>query len=206
MSERTVALGRSGLVVPRLGVGAMTWGDPATIPWWSPARRAYGLAGSLEDQREALESSVAAGASMIDTAAMYGSGASERRVGELIRGKSVTIATKFPSSPFASSRDLPRDLEASLKRLGLARVDLYQIHYPFPWWSVPRLAKSLAEAVEAGKGAVEVSNFSAAQVRKAHAALAERGVPLASNQIEYSLLPRLQPLVTPSHFASRVRV
>ena len=55
----------------------------------------------------------------------------------------------------------------------------------------PQLMDRLADAVEAGKvKAVGVSNYSAAQMREAHAALAKRGIPLASNQVEYSLLHR----------------
>jgi aryl-alcohol dehydrogenase-like predicted oxidoreductase len=74
-------------------------------------------------------------------------------------------------------------------------VDLYQHHFPFPWVSIPGLMELMADAVEAGKvRAVGVSNYSAEQMRLAHAALARRGIPLASNQVEYSLLHR-QPEV-----------
>ena len=82
--------------VPRLGVGAMTWGDPAAIPRFNPARLAYGLADGKAEEQRAVDVSIAGGAGLIDTAAMYGKGASERRVGELTRDKSVIVATKFP--------------------------------------------------------------------------------------------------------------
>jgi aryl-alcohol dehydrogenase-like predicted oxidoreductase len=88
---------------------------------------------------------------------------------------------------------MPRDLDASIARLG--RVDLYQHHFPFWWVSIPRLMELLADAVAAGTiKAVGVSNYSAQAMRMAHAVLAKRGVPLASNQVEYSLLNR-QPEV-----------
>jgi aryl-alcohol dehydrogenase-like predicted oxidoreductase len=184
-------LGKTGLRVPRLGVGAMTWGDPAAIPRWSPARLAYGPAGSLEEQRAALETSMAAGAGLVDTAAMYGKGESERRVGELAAGRPVLIATKYPSRIFSSDEKLPEDLEASLARLRRRTVDLYQVHFPSRWRSIPRLMQLMADTVQAGKvRAVGVSNFSAEQMRLAHRVLADRGIALASNQVEYSLLHR----------------
>ncbi|HZN19456.1 MAG TPA: aldo/keto reductase, partial [Micromonosporaceae bacterium] len=77
----SMLLGSTGLRVPRLGVGAMVWGDMSTAPRWNPARSAYGPTSSREDQAEALEVSLAAGVNLVDTAAMYGNGASERRVG-----------------------------------------------------------------------------------------------------------------------------
>jgi len=90
---------------------------------------------------------------------------------------------------------LPKELDASLARLGRQTVDLYQHHYPSTTAAIPRLMELLADMVEAGKvKAVGVSNYSAEQMRLAHAALAKRGIPLASNQVEYSLLHR-QPEV-----------
>jgi aryl-alcohol dehydrogenase-like predicted oxidoreductase len=184
-------LGRSGLRVPRLGIGAMTWGEPSEFPRWNPARFAYGLAEGIDEQRKALEVSIEGGANLVDTAAFYGKGASERRVGALARDKGVLLATKYPFRLFSGSGTLPRDLEDSLSRLHRTTVDLYQIHFPIPWRPIPRLMHLMADAVEAGKvRAVGVSNFSAAQMRQAHAVLATRGIPLASNQVEYSLLHR----------------
>ena len=193
--ERKTSLGRSNLQVPRLGVGAMTWGDPSGLAHWNPAKLAYGGAHGFEEEKRALEASVAAGATLFDTAAMYSGGASERRLGELAHGKEVLIATKFPPSPFSRTEDVPQALDASLARLGRNSVDLYQHHFPSNRVSIPKLMELMADAVEAGKvKAVGVSNYSAEQMRIAHAALAKRGIPLASNQVEYSLLHR-QPEV-----------
>jgi aryl-alcohol dehydrogenase-like predicted oxidoreductase len=70
-------------------------------------------------------------------------------------------------------------------------VDLYQVHWPSPPMPVERWAEALADAVEAGlTRAVGVSNYNAEQLRAAHAVLAKRGIPLASNQVHYSLLHR----------------
>jgi aryl-alcohol dehydrogenase-like predicted oxidoreductase len=150
----------------------------------------YGGAHGLTAETEALEVSLAAGVNLFDTAAMYSGGASERRLGELAAERDVLIATKFPSSFRFRTEDFPDELEATLTRLGRDTIDLYQHHYPGRV-SVPRLMNQMADAVEAGRvRAVGVSNYSAEQMRHAHAALAERGIPLASNQVEYSLLRR----------------
>jgi len=187
----TSMLGQTDLRVPRLGLGVMVWGDSSAAPRWNPARNAYGPTSSMEEQREALEVSLAAGVNLLDTAAMYGKGASERRVGELTEGKEVLVATKFPAGFFSRAGSLPATLDASLARLRRPVVDLYQVHFPSRWMSIPALMNLMADAVEAGKvRAVGVSNYSAAQLRTAHAALGKRGIALASNQVQYSLLHR----------------
>ncbi|HEX2185301.1 MAG TPA: aldo/keto reductase, partial [Chloroflexota bacterium] len=190
MSDR-MRLGRSGLEVPRLGVGAMTWGSPSGRSRWGPAKLAYGGALGPEEERRAFEASLAAGADLFDTAAMYSGGASERRLGELAEGKDVVIATKFPPGWLSKAEVVPEALDQSLARLRRSTIDLYQHHFPSRRVSIPVLMGLMADAVEAGKvRAIGVSNYSAAQLRTAHAALAERGIPLASNQVEYSLLHR----------------
>jgi aryl-alcohol dehydrogenase-like predicted oxidoreductase len=191
----TTTLGQSDLCVPRLGVGAMTWGEPKGLARFNPAKLAYGGAQGATEEQRAFEGSVTAGVTLFDTAAMYSGGASERRLGELARGKDVLIASKFPPSPFSRTQDFPQALDASLARLRRTIVDLYQHHFPSNRVSIPDLMDLMADAVEAGKiRAVGVSNYSAEQMRIAHAALAKRGIPLASNQVQYSLLHR-QPEV-----------
>ena len=193
--ENKIPLGRSNLQVPRLGVGAMTWGDAKGLARFHPAKIAYGGAHGFEEEKQALEASMAAGVNFFDTAAMYSGGASERRLGELARGKDVLIATKFPPGFFSKTSDMPGALQASLARLGRDSIDLYQHHFPSNRVSIPQLMDLMADAVKAGKvRAVGVSNYTAAQMRQAHAALAKHGIPLASNQVEYSLLHR-QPEV-----------
>lgn len=193
--EYQMTLGRSELQVPRLGVGAMTWGDPSGIARWTPAKLAYGGAHGFNEEKSALETSLAAGVTLFDTAAMYSNGASERRLGELAHEKEVMLATKFPPNPFSRTESMPKELDASLARLRRNFVDLYQHHFPSGRVSIPGLMELMADAVEAGKiKAVGVSNYSAEQMRLAHTVLAKRGIPLASNQVEYSLLHR-QPEV-----------
>jgi aryl-alcohol dehydrogenase-like predicted oxidoreductase len=175
-----------------MGVGAMIWGDPSGLARLGPAKLAYGGPAGIDEERAALEASVAAGVTLFDTAAMYSGGAAERRLGELIRGHDeVQVSTKFPAGIRARADALPVTLDASLARLGRPSVDLYFHHYPSGRRPIPRLMDLMADAVEAGKvRAVGVSNHSVDQIRIAHAALAERGVPLAAVQQGYSLLDR----------------
>ena len=193
--EHETRLGQSDLYVPRMGLGAMTWGEAKGLARLHPAKTAYGGAHGADEEKRAFELSIEKGVNLFDTAAMYSGGASERRVGELIHGSDAIIASKFPGGFSFKAEDFPRELEASLGRLRCSTIDLYQHHFPSGRISIPQLMDRLADAVEAGKvKAVGVSNYSAAQMREAHAALTKRGIPLASNQVEYSLLHR-QPEV-----------
>ena len=96
LNENSIRLGGSDLIVSRLGIGAMTWGDPSITPRYNPAQRVYGPAGNKEELKKAIEVSLANGINLLDTAAMYGKGSSELMVGELTEGKNMIIATKFP--------------------------------------------------------------------------------------------------------------
>jgi aryl-alcohol dehydrogenase-like predicted oxidoreductase len=189
--ENKITLGRSDLKVSPIGIGAMTWGQPKGLARWTPAQLAYGPAHGIAEEERALEFSLAAGVNLIDTAEMYSNGASERRVGELTQGKDILIATKFPPNPFSRDDILPEALADSLVRLERSSIDLYQHHFPSSRSSIPKLMNLMADAVEAGQvKAIGVSNYSAEQMRLAHAELAKRGLPLASNQVQYSLLHR----------------
>jgi len=172
------------LDLPPLGVGTWAWGDRRVWGY----ERDYGR----PEVEQAFWASLDAGLNYFDTAEVYGFGTSERILGELLRssGKPALVATKYaPFRPTAGS--LHRALNGSLHRLGLERVDLYQIHFPPFFLRIEPLMDALAEVVAAGKaGAVGVSNFNAAQMRRAHDALARHGIRLASNQVEYSLLDR----------------
>ena len=189
--EHKNTLGRSNLRVPRMGVGAMVWGDPKGLARLHPAKTAYGGAHGIEEERRAVDMSIEVGVNLFDTAAMYSGGAAEQRLGELTRGKEVIIATKYPSGFSFKVEDFPKEVDATLTRLGRDSIDLYQHHYPNAKMSISDLMNRVADAVEAGKiKAVGVSNYSVKQMREAHAALSKRGIPLASNQVEYSLLNR----------------
>lgn len=171
-----------------LGVGTWAWGDRS---YWG-----YGKDFTSADVAAAYAASREAGLTLFDTAEVYGRGTSEELLGGLIADRSdaaeVAVATKFAALPWRAGRRGPllAALEASLRRLDQPKVALYQIHWPLPLGTTPWLL-DLAAAVQQGLvGAVGVSNYGPSQLRAAHRVLADRGVPLATNQVEYSLLAR----------------
>lgn len=196
MQEAQVHLGQSDVLVSPLGLGAWAWGD--RVVW------RYGHGYGDQDLRAAFDVSLRSGVDFFDTAEVYGRGRSEKFLGRFMRewrarppasgpnSDRPVIATKFMPFPWRMfGRQLNWALWRSLRRLGLKHVDLYQIHWPFPPVSIVTWMDALADAVDAGLArAVGVSNYSAEETSVAHAALARRGVPLASNQIHYSLLHR----------------
>lgn len=193
MAEPTVTFSGGTDVVAPLGVGAWSWGDSST---WGMGTYDQDL--SEDTIAQAVDASIAAGVTLIDTAEGYGNGESERIIGRLmaanpVRRERLTIATKFIPMPWKLDVHgaLRRSLEASLERLGADRVELYQIHGPISLRSNKALADALAAVVKDGlTKAVGVSNYSVKEMRQMHRALGEHGVPLASNQIEFSLLRR----------------
>jgi aryl-alcohol dehydrogenase-like predicted oxidoreductase len=146
--------------------------------------------------REAWDASIEAGVVLFDTAEIYGSGESERIIGRLLAAEpsvreKVVIATKFMPSPhkLAITSALLSAARASRDRLGVESIDLYQIHGPISLRSHGALADALAAAHAEGLiRAVGVSNYSVRETRAIDAALRKRGLRLASNQIEFSLL------------------
>ncbi|MGH2368394.1 MAG: aldo/keto reductase, partial [Chloroflexota bacterium] len=186
----TLQLGHTDVRISPLGVGTWAWGDRL---FWGYGR-GYGDA----DLQAAFQGSLGAGVTLFDTAEIYGRGQSERLLGRFCHAiardqvPQPVVATKFFPFPWRLRRqDLLRALRGSLQRLGLERVDLYQMHWPYAPVPIETWMDALADAVEAGLArAVGVSNYNVKQLRRAHAALARRGVPLASNQVQYSLLHR----------------
>jgi len=180
------ALGATGITVPPLGVGVWSWGDKG---FWG-----YGKSHTREDITQAYQVCLDAGLNFFDTAEMYGQGESERILGECKRadGWPIIIASKFAPLPNRfSARTLQQALDASLERLGVETIDLYQVHWPYSIISVDALMDALALAVRSGKiRAVGVSNYSARLMYKAYERLARHDIPLASNQVHYSLLHR----------------
>jgi aryl-alcohol dehydrogenase-like predicted oxidoreductase len=187
-------LSGSDVSIPPLGVGTWAWGDRST---WGMG--GYDAALTRDSIKEAFETSVDAGVYLFDTAEVYGRGESERIVGRLLaedpaRAASVVVATKFMPSPWKLEvrGALLKSLRASLSRLGLPSVDLYQIHGPVSLRSHAVLADALARAHQEGLvKAVGVSNYSAKETRSMAAALQDHGMRLATNQIEFSLLRRV---------------
>ncbi|CAK9182219.1 unnamed protein product [Ilex paraguariensis] len=210
--EDKVKLGGSDLKVTKLGIGAWSWGD--TSYWnnfeWDDRK--------MKAAKAAFDSSVDCGITFFDTAEVYGSrfslGAinSETLLGRFIKERKernpeveISVATKFAALPWRLGRQsVLTALKDSLCRLGLSSVDLYQLHWPGVWGNEGRKKLSLLEndfsgyidglgdAVEQGLvKAVGVSNYNEKRLRKAYEQLGKRGVPLASNQVNYSLIYRL---------------
>lgn len=186
MQQRS--LGATGLKVSRLGLGTMTWGRDT-------------------DEHEARDQLVAfteAGGTLLDTAAGYGDGASEELIadliGDVVGRDDVVLATKAGISRRSGERvtDTSRGhllpaLDASLRRLGVDHVDLWQVHVWTDETPLEETLSALDVAVSSGRASyVGVSNYAGWQT--AQAATWQRAVPgravLASTQVEYSLVNR----------------
>ena len=156
--------------------------------------------------RETFGACASGGAGFFDTGDSYGTGAlegqSERLLGRFLRElpeaeqRDVVLATKLAAYPTRLTRgSMVAALEASLARMGRERTELAQLHWSTsmyaPWQERP-MWDGLGDMVEGGlAGAVGVSNFALEEMLPLHAALASRGVPLATNQVEFSLLRSL---------------
>ncbi len=169
-----------------MGLGAWQWGD--RIVWgYQPGESDKGI-------RESFDVSLNMGVRFVDTAEVYGSGRSERLLGQFLKetDQPVLVATKFFPWPWRLTKGfIPRALKASLERIGVDSVDLYQIHWPSPLLSPESMMEGMAECVKLGlTRTVGVSNFWESRMLRAYSALAQQGIPLASNQLPYSLLNR----------------
>lgn len=169
-----------------MGLGCWQWGDK--LMW------GYGSDYAGVDVRAAFEASLAAGVTFFDTAETYGNGRSERLLGQFRREAQtpVRVATKFMPLPWRLHQDtLLSALRASLRRLGMSTLDLYQMHWPFPPVKIETWMQAMAQAVEECLTlAVGVSNYNLEQTKRAAEALAKRDIPLTSNQVRYNLLQR----------------
>ncbi len=180
----------SSITLPPIGLGAWAWGD--SLFWGYDTKNDDDLKDVFQ---YALDNKLPA---FFDTAELYGLGRSEYLIGKF-RDEScktpeerekVVIASKFAPLPWRSSREeVVKACKASVKRLG-APIDLYQIHFPNAkhneeYWD------GLADCFDQGLvKSVGVSNYGVDAVRACHASLAKRGIKLASNQIQMSLLYR----------------
>ena len=186
MQQRS--LGATGLKVSRLGLGTMTWGRDT----------------DEHEARDQLIRFAEAGGTLVDTAAGYGDGASEELIGTLlgdvVARDEVVLATKAGISRRTGQRvtntsrgHLLTSLDASLERLGVDHVDLWQVHVWTDETPVEETLTALDLAVSSGRASyVGISNYTGWQT--AQAATWQRAVPgrtpLASTQVEYSLLNR----------------
>jgi len=169
-----------------MGLGTWAWGDRM---YWG-----FGRGYTEDDIRQAYAVSVQNGVRLIDTAEVYGLGRSEEIISGLLKDvrQPVVVATKFMPFPWRlNRRALLRALKSSLNRLGLPKVDLYQMHQPLPPITVETWMDAMSEAFQNGLiSAVGVSNYDLTLMQRATESLAREGIRLASNQVEYHLLDR----------------
>ena len=187
MDYRT--LGRSGCAVSNLALGTMTFGVETAEP----------------GAHEQLDLFLEAGGTLVDTADVYGGGESERIIGSWLADRPadlagrVVLATKGrfptaddPNGAGLSARHLTRALDASLARLGVDRIDLYQAHAYDPVTPLEETLRTIDGFVRAGKVAYwGLSNFTGWQLTKLVQLAQAMGVPApVTLQPQYSLLVR----------------
>jgi aryl-alcohol dehydrogenase-like predicted oxidoreductase len=184
---KTTPLGTTGLEITRVGFGAWALGGGGDRGW-----------GPQQDEESitAIHRAVELGVNWIDTAAAYGFGRSERVVGQALEGlterpRIFTKASLLDDGTGHVRHSLNRDsilreAEASLHRLGIEAIDLYQIHWPIPKQDIEEGWSALAELKEQGLVRhIGVSNFDAAQLRRIRSI-----APIETLQPPYSLVDR----------------
>ncbi|HWI32228.1 MAG TPA: aldo/keto reductase [Microbacterium sp.] len=185
-------LGRSGLRVSQLSLG--------TLPFGGHQREIVGNT-DLKEARRILDRAIDSGVNLIDTADVYGYGRAESTVGELIKGRrdSLIVSTKVravigqgPNDAGLSRYHIMQGIEASLTRLGVDHIDLYQVHGWDGQTDVDQIMSTLDDLVRSGKVRyIGCSNLSAWHTMKALAAAdAAHGERFVSQQIYYSILGR----------------
>jgi aryl-alcohol dehydrogenase-like predicted oxidoreductase len=182
-------LGRSGLLVSRLCLGTMTFGNP---DWGC----------DLDTSRSIVKAFVGGGGNFIDTADMYSAGKSESMLGDILKDyarSDIVLASKgwFPTGEAVTARGLSRKhiveaCEASLKRLGTDFIDLYQFHGPDPYTPIEESLRAADDLIRAGKVRyLGCSNFYGWQIARANGVAALKGFePLVSAQHLYNLVRR----------------
>jgi aryl-alcohol dehydrogenase-like predicted oxidoreductase len=184
----TSPLGATGLEITRVGFGAWAIGGGGWEFGWGPQHDDESIA--------AIHRALDLGINWIDTAAAYGFGRSEQIVGRALQGlaerpyvftKSSLLDDGTRHVRHVLKRDsILREAEASLRRLGVDAIDLYQIHWPIPEQDIEEGWGAMAELKERGLVRhIGVSNFSASQLRRI-ASIA----PVETIQPPYSLIDR----------------
>jgi aryl-alcohol dehydrogenase-like predicted oxidoreductase len=182
-------LGKTDILVSPIGLGVMEFAGGG------------GLIGHVfpvipqEEKNAIIKAALDCGINWFDTAEAYGAGVSERSLAIALKAagksdKDVSIATKWLPI-LRTAGNIPHSIKNRLKNLDGYSIANYMVHQPYGFSSPEAEMNAMANLVEAGKiHSVGVSNFNPARMRRAHAALAKRGLPLAVNQVRYSLLSR----------------
>jgi len=192
MSQQTqqlIDLGGTGLQVTPIGLGVMQFSGAAGV-------FRFMFNDIQQPQMDAIvRAALKGGINWFDTAEMYGRGRSERGLAAGLQNAgvsdaSVHIATKWMPM-LRTAGNIKRTIGTRLDNLQPYTIDLYYIHQPWSFSSPEAEMDAMADLVEAGKiRAVGVSNFDAARMHRAAKALERRGLKLAANQVQYSLLHR----------------
>lgn len=182
-------LGYSELMVSPIGLGCWQFSKRRGL-----SGKYWGILADNEISKIVHESFIR-GINWFDTAEVYGWGESERALSGALKrlGDShgdAIVATKW-WPVFRTARSITTTIGKRLGALNTNCIDLYQIHNPFSFSSIQSEMKAMAELVKDGKiRYAGVSNFSANQMKRAHAELLRWGLALVSNQVNYSLLNR----------------
>lgn len=198
-------LGNSDLQITPLGIGAWAMGGSGWAFSWGPQ----------DDQQsiEAIHSALDRGINWIDTAAVYGLGHSEEVVARALQGRSPKpyVFTKCERTwnergeivKSLKESSIRKEVEASLRRLKVEVIDLYQIHWPEPDEDVEEGWTTMAKLKQEGKvRCIGVSNFNADQMRRAQAV-----APITSLQPPYSLIsPEIEESILPYAQANNIGV
>jgi aryl-alcohol dehydrogenase-like predicted oxidoreductase len=182
-------LGRTTVEVTPIGLGCWQFsgGHGIVGGYWSA------LAQEAVD--EIVRVALAGQVNWFDTAEIYGRGRSEQALARALKaaGKKdgdVVVATKWWPVP-RTAASIGATFGERQRCLDGFSIDLHQVHQPFSFSSVEAQMEAMADLVDTKRiRAVGVSNFSARAMRRAHATLQRRGIPLASNQVKYSLVDR----------------
>jgi aryl-alcohol dehydrogenase-like predicted oxidoreductase len=187
LADRT--LGKTDIAVTPIGLGVWQFSQGKSI------HRLIWQGLDEETQDAIVRAALDGGINWFDTAEAYGSGASERGLSAALQRANavpgqVVIATKW--SPFLRrASSITSTIGDRQDNLAPYPIDLHQIHQPYAFSSIADQMAAMAALVHDGRiGAVGVSNFDAAQMLEAHRALQDAGLPLAANQVKYSLLDR----------------
>lgn len=141
---------------------------------------------NIEEEVKAIRAAIEHGVNLVDTAEMYGT---EHIVREALGGyDNIFVATKVSPSHFHYA-DVIRACNASIERLGVREIDLYQLHWPNLNIPIKETMQAMEELAKQGRiRHIGVSNFSVSELKEAQAAL--KGNDIVSNQVEYSVLVR----------------
>ncbi len=188
-------LGGTGLEVSRIGLGCGNFGGIGSAP------ELFGEGDSEEEAFALMDAALEAGVNFLDTAASYGGGRSERWIGRWLaeRGMPILLSTKVywsvrgdPADRGLSGERILHELDGSLSRLGVKRVDMYLTHEPDPETPIEETLRALDDLRRSGKvGAIGASNLDGEQLEEALETSSRHGLARFDwAQNEYSLLRR----------------